>query len=188
VCEEDPKAAGVNGEPDELASLRDKFPGYRFRRRKIRGALCYVAEGGNDAPAKLAAASNPAILADMLSVALGRPVRLRAAAVVAAYRDQGMTLKQCAKLFGVSRTTISNILAAQQIPPRKPGDGIDDRAVITAYRDRRLSLHATAAQFNISPRRVTTILTRHNIPRRPVGRPPRPPPPRPPVSFPMKVP
>jgi excisionase family DNA binding protein len=163
----------VSGGRDELAPLREAFPGYRFRRRDIRGVPCYVAEGGRDAEAPLAAARTPAILADMLAAALGKSVRLRAAAVAAAYRDRGMTVKECAALFGVSRTTITKILAAEHIPLRRPGEGVDDRAVVTAYRDRRMSLHDTASRFGISQRRVTAILDQHGVRRRPAGRPPQ---------------
>jgi hypothetical protein len=75
----------------ELAALRDAFPGYRFRRRFVRGVLCYLAEARAARPrgpealdVPLAAARSPAVLADMLAAATGRPVRLRAAAVAAA--------------------------------------------------------------------------------------------------------
>ncbi len=159
--------------PDELASLREAFPGYRFKRRNIRGAPCYVAEGGRDAEAPLAAARSPAILAGMLAAALGRPVPLRAEAVAAAYRDRRMTVAQCAAIFGVSRATIVKVLTGLRIPLRRPGEGVDDRAVVAAYRDRRLSLHACAVQFGISQRRVTAVLDRHGVRRRPPGRLPR---------------
>ena len=184
----------MTDEPGELAALRDAFPGYRFRRRDVRGAPCYLAEaraaaatqtvasaqtatepralwGAADAP--LAAARSPAILADMLAAATGRPVRLRSAAVAAAYRDRLLTVKQCAAMFGVSRTTIKKFLAAEGVALRRP-DGVDDQAVVAAYRDERLSLHACAARFGISQRRVAAILDRHGVSRRPVGRPPRP--------------
>jgi hypothetical protein len=167
VCEE------AAGERDELASLRAAFPGYRFRRRNIRGAVCYVAEGERGAQAPLAAARTPKILAGMLAAALGRPVPLRAEAVAAAYRDPRMTVARCAAMFGVSRATIAKVLAAQQIPLRRPGEGVDDRAVVAAYRDRRMSLHACAVQFGISQRRVAAILDRHAVRRRPAGRPPQ---------------
>ena len=163
----------MSEETDELASLRQAFPGYRFRRRLIRGVLSYVAEGARDADAPLAAARSPEALADMLAAAIGRPVRLRTAAVVAAYRDRGMTVQQCAALFGVSRTTIMKALTAQHVPLRRPGEGVDDQDVVTAYRDCRLSLYDTAARFGISQRRVAAILDRNAVHRRPVGRPPR---------------
>jgi lambda repressor-like predicted transcriptional regulator len=163
-------------EPDELTSLREAFPGYRFKRRSVRGMPCYVAEGGRDAEAPLVAARSPAVLAGMLAAAIGRPVPLGAEAVAAAYRDRRMTVTQCAAMFGVSRTTIANVLAAQQIPLRRPGDGVDDQAVVTAYRDRRMSLADCAAQFGISSRRVAAVLDRHGVRRRPVGRPPQTPP------------
>jgi len=108
----------VTGEPDELAALRDAFPGYRFRRRDVRGMPCYLAEARCAADAPLAAARSPAILADMLAAAAGRPVRLRSAAVAAAYRDRLLTVQQCAATFGVSRTTI------MKFPPRQaPSSG-----------------------------------------------------------------
>ena len=76
----------MTGEPGELAAqlavLRDTFPGYRFRRRDLRGAPCYVAEARCSADAPLAAARSPEILADMLAAAAGRPVQLRSAAGV----------------------------------------------------------------------------------------------------------
>jgi hypothetical protein len=156
-----------------MASLREAFPGYRFRQRNIRGAPCYVAEGRDGSDAPLAAARSLAALADMLAAALGRPVRLRPQAVAAAYRDREMTVKQCAEMFGVSRTTIAKVLAAQQIPLRRPGQGVDDQAVVAAYRDRRMSLHDCAAQFGISQRRVAAVLDRNGVRRRPAGRPPR---------------
>jgi predicted DNA-binding protein (UPF0251 family) len=163
----------VTDEEGELATLRDAFPGYRFRRRDIHGASCYQAEARGAADAPLAAARSPAVLADMLAVAAGRPVRLRPAAVAAAYLDRLMTVKQCAAMFGVSRTTIANFLAAEGIALRRPGDGVDDQAVVAAYRDQGLSLHDCAERFGISQRRVAAVLERHGVPRRPVGRPPR---------------
>jgi hypothetical protein len=161
----------VTGEPDELATLRQAFPGYRFRRRNVRGMPCYQAEARSEADAPLAAARSPVVLADMLAVAVGRPVPLRAEAVATAYRDQMMTVQQCARLFGVSRTTIAKFLAAQGVALRRPGDGVEDQAVVTAYRDQGLSLHDCAARFGISQRRVTAVLDRHGVARRPVGRP-----------------
>jgi hypothetical protein len=166
------KDAMEPGAPDELAGLRDAFPGYRFRRKEIRGVACYLAQARCAADAPLAAARSPAILADMLAAAAGRPVRLRAGAVAAAYRDQGMTVKQCAELFGVSRTTIVKFLTARGVALRRPGAGVDDQAVVTAYRDGGLSLHECAARFGISQRRVTAVLDRHGVARRPPGRPP----------------
>ncbi len=82
-----------------------------------------------------------------------------------------MTVTQCAALFGVSRTTIAKVLAAQRIPQRRSADGVDDLAVVAAYRDRRMSLQACAVRFGISQRQVTAILDRHGVPRRPPGRP-----------------
>ncbi len=159
--------------PDELAALRDEFPGYRFRRQQIRGVACYLAEARADAEAPRAAARSPAILAAMLAAAAGRPLRLRPQAVAAAYCDQHMTVSQCAELFGVSRTTVAKLLADQGVRRRRPGDGVDADAVVTAYRDRGLSLHECAAEFGISSRRVTALLDRHGVPRRPAGRPAR---------------
>jgi lambda repressor-like predicted transcriptional regulator len=158
---------------EELAVLHEAFPGYRFKRRNIRGAPCYVAEGGRETPAPLAAARSPAVLAGMLAAALGRPVPLRAEAVAAAYRDRGMTVTRCAAMFGVSRATIVKALAAQQIPLRRPGEGVDDQAVVAAYRDRRLSLRDCAVLFGISQRRVAAVLDRNAVRRRPAGRPPQ---------------
>src|SRR5207247_2271662 len=100
---------GPDTDDHELAALRDAFPGYRFRRRFVRGVRCYLAEARNAEPrpaeprpaeprpaeprtaeprsrktpsavasdAPLVAARNPAVLADMLAAAAGRPVRLR---------------------------------------------------------------------------------------------------------------
>ena len=166
---------GPDTDDNDLAALREAFPGYRFRRRFVRGVPCYLAEArptaAGDAP--LAAARDPAVLADMLAAAAGRPVRLRAAAVAAAYRDRHLTLKQCAVMFGVSRTTIMKFLAAEGVAVRRPGRDLDERAVAAAYRDERLSLHECAVRFGISERRVAAILDRQGVPRRPVGRPPR---------------
>jgi hypothetical protein len=165
----------VTGAPGELAALREAFPGYRFRQREFRGVPCYLAEARGAAGAPLAAARSPAVLADMLAAAMGRPVRLRPAAVAAAYRDRLMTVQQCAAMFGVSRTTIVKFLAAEGVVLRRPGAGVDDQAVVAAYRDEGLSLYDCAARFGISQRRVAAALDRHGVPRRPVGRPPRPP-------------
>jgi hypothetical protein len=178
-----PKRPIIPNVPDDLQALQAAFPGYHFRRKRIQGADCYLAEakGGakgqttGAARAPRAAARSPAILAAMLAAAAGRPLRLRPEAVAAAYQDQFLTIKQCAELFGVSRTTIVKFLTAQGVTLRKPGDGIDDQAVVTAYRDRKLSLHECAVQFGISQRRVAAILDRHNVPRRPAGRPANPP-------------
>jgi hypothetical protein len=167
--------------PDELAALHAAFPGYTFRRKQLRGEDCYLAQARGGAigestgavRAPRAAARSPAILAAMLTAAAGRPVRLRPAAVVTAYRDQFMTIAQCAELFGVSRTTIVKSLTAQGVTVRRPGDGIDDEAVVAAYRDLRLSLHGCALRFGISQRRVAAVLDRHGVPRRPAGRPPQ---------------
>ena len=165
----------MTDEPGELAAqlavLRDAFPGYRFRRREFRGVPAFVAEARRAADAPLAAARTPAILADMLAAAAGRPVRLRPAAVAAAYRDQLITVQQCATMFGVSRTTIMKFLAAEGVALRRPGDDVDDQAVVTAYRDEGLSLYDCAERFGISQRRVAAVLDRHGVPRRPVGRP-----------------
>jgi lambda repressor-like predicted transcriptional regulator len=109
----------------------------------------------------------------MLAAAAGRPVRLRAAAVAAAYRDRQLTLKQCAAMFGVSRTTIMKFLAAEGVTVRRPGRDLDERAVAAAYRDEGLSLHQCAVRFAISERRVAAVLDRQGVARRPVGRPPR---------------
>lgn len=159
--------------PDELAALRDEFPGYRFRRQQIRGVACYLAEARGDAEAPRAAARSPVILAAMLAAAAGRPLRLRPQAVAAAYRDRLLTVRQCAEMFGVSRTTIVKFLVDQGIALRRPGDGLDEEAVVSAYRDRGLSLAECGAHFGISPRRVTALLDRHGVPRRPAGRPAR---------------
>jgi hypothetical protein len=165
--------SAVTGVPGELAALREAFPGYRFRRREFRGVPCYLAEARAAADVPLAAARSLAVLADMLAAAAGRPVRLRPAAVAAAYRDRLMTVQQCAAMFGVSRTTIVKFLAAEGVALRRPGDDVDDQAVVTAYRDEGLSLHDCAARFGISQRRVAAVLDRHGVPRRPVGRPPQ---------------
>jgi hypothetical protein len=169
----------VNDAADELAALRRAFPGYRFRRRNFRGGPCYLAEARpRAAPAEpvaavpLVAARSPAVLADMLAVAAGRPVRLRPAAVAAAYRDRRMSMQQCAVMFGVSRATIMKFLAAEGVTPRSPGRALDEPAMAAAYRD-GLSLRACAARWGISERRVATVLERQGVPRRPVGRPPR---------------
>ena len=163
-----------DGTPDELAALRDEFPGYRFRRKQIRGAACYLAEARGDADAPRAAARSPAILAAMLAAAAGRPLDLRPQAVAAAYCDRLMTVTQCAEMFGVSRTTVVKVLADQGITLRRPGDGVDADAVVTAYRDRGLSLAECVAEFGISSRRVTVLLDRHGVSRRRAGRPVRP--------------
>ena len=161
------------GAPDELATLREEFPGYRFRRQQIRGAACYLAEARGDADAPRAAARNPAILAAMLAAAAGLPLRLRPHAVAGAYCDRFLTVRQCAEMFGVSRTTIVKFLVDQGIALRRPGDGLDEEAVVSAYRDQGLSLQECGAHFGISPRRVTALLDRHGVPRRPAGRPAR---------------
>jgi Uncharacterised protein family (UPF0175) len=169
---------GPDTDDRELAALRAAFPGYRFRRRFVRGVPCYLAEarGAVACDAPLAAARDPAVLAGMLAAAAGRPVRLRAAAVATAYRDRQLTLKQCAAMFGVSRTTIMKFLAAEGVAVRRPGRDLDERAVAVAYHDERLSLHECAVRFSISERRVAAVLDRQGVPRRPVGRPPRHPP------------
>jgi hypothetical protein len=161
------------GAPDELAALRDEFPGYRFRRQQLRGTACYLAEARGDAEAPRAAARSPAILAAMLAAAAGRPLRLRPQAVAAAYCDRLLTVRQCAEMFGVSRTTIVKFLVDQGIVLRRAGDGLDEEAVVGAYRDQGLSLQECGAHFGISPRRVTALLDRHGVPRRPAGRPAR---------------
>jgi transcriptional regulator with XRE-family HTH domain len=172
----------VNDEAGELAALRQAFPGYRFRRRNLGGAPCYLAEARRprDAPPRaglvaevpLVAARSPAVLADMLAVAAGRPVRLRPGAVAAAYRDRRLSMQQCAVLFGVSRTTIMKFLAAEGVTPRSPGRDLDETAVAAAYTG-GLSLRECAARFGVSERHVGAVLERQGVPRRPVGRPPR---------------
>jgi hypothetical protein len=178
----------VNDEADELAALRQAFPGYRFRRRNFRGVPCYLAEARRPrdmppgpvippgaalaADVPMVAARNPAVLTDMLAVAAGRPVPLRRAAVATAYRDRRMTMQQCAAMFGVSRTTIMKFLAAEEVVPRRPGRGLDEAAVAAAYQG-GLSLRECAARFGVSERRVAAVLEHQGVPRRPVGRPPR---------------
>jgi hypothetical protein len=179
---------------DELIALRQAFPGYRIGRRVIRGVPCYVAEArpaanAAPAPAQMAAAASAPVLSGMLAAAMGRPVPLRPAAVVAAYQDRRLTVPQCAQLFGVSRTTITKFLTGQGITLRRAGDGVDETAVVAAYRDQGLSLHQCAARFGISPRRVTAVLERHRVARRPAGRPAGAQPPRaqPPRAQPPKT-
>jgi lambda repressor-like predicted transcriptional regulator len=176
----------VNDEADELAALRQAFPGYRFRRRHFRGVPCYLAEarrprdappgvssgGAPAAEVPLVAARSLAVLADMLAVAAGRPVRLRPAAVAAAYRDRRMSMQQCAAMFGVSRTTIMKFLATEGVEPRRPGRVLDESALAADYRD-GLSLRECAARFGVSERSVAAVLERQGVPRRAVGRPPR---------------
>jgi hypothetical protein len=176
----------VNDEAGELAALRQAFPGYRFRRRNLGGAPCYLAEARRPrdalpgvspgaclaAEVPLVAARSPAVLADMLAVAAGRPVRLRPGAVAAAYRDRRLSMQQCAVLFGVSRTTIMKFLAAEGVTPRSPGRDLDETAVAAAYTG-GLSLRECAARFGVSERHVGAVLERQGVPRRPVGRPPR---------------
>jgi hypothetical protein len=99
-------------------------------------------------------------------------VRLRPAAVAAAYRDRRMTMQQCAALFGVSRTTVMKFLAIEGVAPRRPGRELDEPAVADAYRD-GLSLRECAARFGVSERRIAAALERQDAPRRPVGRPPQ---------------
>jgi hypothetical protein len=41
---------GPDTDDHELAALRDAFPGYRFRRRFVRGVLCYQAESRTAEP------------------------------------------------------------------------------------------------------------------------------------------
>ena len=41
---------GPDTDDNELAALRDAFPGYRFRRRFVRGVLCYQAESRTTEP------------------------------------------------------------------------------------------------------------------------------------------
>jgi hypothetical protein len=110
----------------------------------------------------------------MLAAAAGRPLRLRPQAVAAAYRDRLLTVRQCAEVFGVSRTTIVKFLLDQEIVLRRAGDGLDEEAVVCAYRDQGLSLQDCGVHFGISPRRVTAVLDQHGVPRRPAGRPARP--------------
>ena len=93
-------------------------------------------------------------------------------AVAAAYRDQKLTMQQCATLFGVSRTTVMKFLAAEGVAPHRAGRDLDEPAVAAAYRN-GLSLRECAARFGVSERRITTVLQRQGVPRRPVGRPPQ---------------
>ena len=41
---------GPDTDDNDLAALRDAFPGYRFRRRFVRGVPCYLAEARSTAP------------------------------------------------------------------------------------------------------------------------------------------
>ena len=149
---DDQRATDDQQARDDLADLREAFPSYQIGRRVIRGVPCYLARARRapgQAPAALAAAPSPAVLAAMLAAAQGRPVRLRPAAVVAAYRDRGLTVQQCAQLFGVSRTTITKFLAGQGVALRRAGDGVDQAAVVAAYRD---TPNSCAHCCTVSPR------------------------------------
>jgi hypothetical protein len=172
-CRRGPEWGPVHG-PDtddhELAALRAAFPGYRFRRRNFRGVPCYLAEARSGAPASDAPSAAAFPASDAPSAAA---FPASDAPLAAAYRDRQLTVRQCAAMFGVSRTTILKFLAAEGVAVRRPGRDLDERAVAVAYRDERLSLHECAARFGISERRVATILDRQGVPRRPVGRPPR---------------
>jgi hypothetical protein len=92
----------VTGEPGELAALRDAFPGYRFRRRDFRGVPGYVAE------ARWAALRRPGDDVDDQ-------------AVVTAYRDEGLSLHDCAVRFGISQRRVAAVLERHGVPRRPVG-------------------------------------------------------------------
>jgi hypothetical protein len=78
----------------DLAALRDAFPGYRFRRRFVRGVPCYLAEACSAEARGAVGRGSDVRGAQALAAAAC------AAPLAAAYRDRQLTLKQCAAMFG----------------------------------------------------------------------------------------
>jgi transposase len=94
-----------------------------------------------------------------------QPLAFSTAALIAAYRDQGLTMRQCADRFGISSATVSRILGRNEVAAR--GNRCSpavEKLVIAAYRDgRRLTLQQCAAAAGVSTTTVTAILRRNGI-------------------------
>lgn len=87
------------------------------------------------------------------------------AALIAAYRDDGLTLRQCAVRFGISTARVSRILRRNEVITRgNRSSPAVEKLVIDTYRDpERLTLQQCAATAGVSTTTVTAILRRNGI-------------------------
>jgi transposase len=94
-------------------------------------------------------------------------------AVIAAYRDEGLSIKECIRRAGVSRETVHTILDGAGIhrDPRRRAlrTAVDRRALAKAYRE-GMSLRQCAARFGIAPATVVSVLDQQREPRRRAAR------------------
>ena len=138
---------GPDTDDNDLAALREAFPGYRFRRRFVRGVLCYLAEARpaeargtgvrpRARPQGPAAAPGPA-------VPRPSPPR-RADAPLAAAR---------------SPAVLADMLAAAAGRPVR----LRAAAVAAAYRDRQLTLKQCAAMFGVSRTTIMKFLAAEGV-------------------------
>jgi transposase-like protein len=87
--------------------------------------------------------------------------------LVAAYRDQGLTIAACARKFGISQRSAVRVLDRHRVPRRPPADlTVSAEAVARAYQDMGKPVQACAEEFGIPPSAVERILDRHGVPRR----------------------
>jgi transposase-like protein len=91
--------------------------------------------------------------------------------LVAAYRDEGLTVEACARKFGISAKAADRVLDRHRVARRPPPElTVSGEAVVSAYRDAGKSVQACARKFGINPSAVLRILDRHKVPRRPPRR------------------
>jgi transposase-like protein len=87
--------------------------------------------------------------------------------LVAAYREEGLTVEACARKFGISAKAADRVLDRHRVPRRPPPElTVSAEAVVSAYLDAGKSVQACAREFRISPSAVLRILDRHQVPRR----------------------
>lgn len=100
-------------------------------------------------------------------------------AIVSAYRDERLSVRQCAARFTASTKTIIRVLEQAGVPRRPSGRSsptVDDEQLIAAYVNQGLSVRQCAQRFRISPGAVLRALDRGGVERtrgrRPRSRPP----------------
>ena len=101
--------------------------------------------------------------------------RLPEQSIVSAYRDERLSVRQCAARFRASTRTIVRVLEQAGVPRRPSGRSsptVDDEQLIAAYVNQGLPVRQCAQRFRISPGAVLRALDRGGVERK-RGRRPR---------------
>lgn len=91
-------------------------------------------------------------------------IRIDEHGLITAYRDDGLSLRECAQKFSISTGTAARVLARHRIPQRpRPRSADHDEAIISACRDEDLSLKECARKLGIDYETARRALRRHGI-------------------------